>query len=76
MAWYSPFLYTPFYIAAIYAFIFEKEWIRVPGKVVALNQISSQTELMSYQRRLAAHMLLVHGTLFAQVQRKMGSTQL
>ena len=31
MAWFSPFLYVPFYLFAIYAFIFEKEWIRVPG---------------------------------------------
>ena len=31
MAWFSPFLYAPFYVFAIYAFIFEKEWIRVPG---------------------------------------------
>ena len=27
----SPFIYTPFYFTAIYAFICEKEWIRVPG---------------------------------------------
>lgn len=32
LAWVSPFLYIPFYIAAIYAFLFEKEWIRIPGK--------------------------------------------
>ena len=31
MGWFSPFLYVPFYLFAIYAFIFEKEWIRVPG---------------------------------------------
>ncbi|XP_064392171.1 sigma intracellular receptor 2-like [Halichondria panicea] len=31
MAWFSPFLYTPFYICAIYAFIYEKEWIRIPA---------------------------------------------
>lgn len=31
MAWFSPFLYAPFYVFAIYAFIYEKEWIRVPG---------------------------------------------
>ena len=33
MAWYSPFIYVPFYFFAIYAFIFEREWIRVPGIV-------------------------------------------
>lgn len=27
----SPFLYVPFYFAAIYAFLFKKEWIRIPG---------------------------------------------
>ena len=34
MSWFSPFLYAPFYVFAIYAFIFEKEWIRIPGKQV------------------------------------------
>lgn len=34
MAMFSPFIYAPFYLAAIYAFIFEKEWIRVPSKYV------------------------------------------
>ena len=32
MAWFSPFIYVPYYMVAIYAFIFEKEWIRVPSK--------------------------------------------
>ena len=32
MACFSPFIYVPYYIVAIYAFIFEKEWIRVPSK--------------------------------------------
>lgn len=32
MAWFSPFIYVPYYLVAIYAFIFEKEWIRVPSK--------------------------------------------
>ena len=32
MAWFSPFIYVPYYVVAIYAFIFEKEWIRVPSK--------------------------------------------
>ncbi|XP_019850083.1 PREDICTED: uncharacterized protein LOC109580930 isoform X1 [Amphimedon queenslandica] len=31
MAAFSPFIYCPFYVAAIYAFIFEKEWIRIPA---------------------------------------------
>ena len=31
LAWVSPFIYTPFYFVAIYAFICEKEWIRIPG---------------------------------------------
>jgi hypothetical protein len=31
MAAFSPFLYTPFYLIAIYAFITEKEWIRIPS---------------------------------------------
>ena len=31
MAGFSPFLYVPFYIFAIYAFIMEREWIRVPA---------------------------------------------
>lgn len=30
MAWFSPFIYAPFYLVAIYAFVFEKEWIRAP----------------------------------------------
>ena len=30
MAWFSPFIYAPFYCFAVYAFIYEKEWIRVP----------------------------------------------
>ena len=32
MAMFSPFLYAPFYAVAIYAFVTEKEWIRIPGK--------------------------------------------
>lgn len=31
MAALSSFVYGPFYVVAIYAFITEKEWIRVPG---------------------------------------------
>ena len=31
LAWVSPFVYTPFYFFAIYAFIYKKEWIRIPG---------------------------------------------
>ena len=31
MAAFSPFLYVPFYIVAIYAFVKEKEWIRIPA---------------------------------------------
>lgn len=31
MAAFSPFIYCPFYAVAIYAFICEKEWIRIPG---------------------------------------------
>ena len=31
MSWFSPVIYAPFYLCAIYAFIFEKNWIRVPG---------------------------------------------
>eukprot|EP00731_Ephydatia_muelleri_P023157 Em0015g740a len=31
MAWLSPFVYSPFYCFAIYAFLYEKEWIRVPA---------------------------------------------
>ncbi|XP_065830938.1 uncharacterized protein [Oscarella lobularis] len=27
----SPFLYAPFYVLAIYAFINEREWIKIPG---------------------------------------------
>ena len=27
----SPFVYTPFYFIAVYAFICQKEWIRIPG---------------------------------------------
>jgi len=27
----SSFLYVPFYFAALYAFLFKKEWIRIPG---------------------------------------------
>ena len=34
MSWFSPFLYAPFYVFAIYAFIYEKEWIRIPGNAV------------------------------------------
>ena len=30
MAMFSPFIYAPFYIVAIYAFITGKEWIRIP----------------------------------------------
>jgi hypothetical protein len=30
---YSPFVYAPFYIAAVYAFVTEKNWIRVPTLV-------------------------------------------
>lgn len=31
MAGLSPFLYVPFYLVGIYAFIQEKEWIRIPA---------------------------------------------
>lgn len=31
MSWFSPVLYVPFYVAAIYAFLTEKEWIRIPA---------------------------------------------
>ena len=31
MACFSPFLYIPFYLFGIYAFIREKEWIRIPA---------------------------------------------
>lgn len=31
MAAFSPFLYCPFYVVAIYAFLTEKEWIRIPA---------------------------------------------
>jgi len=31
MAVVSPTIYLPFYLAAIYAFIFQKEWIRIPA---------------------------------------------
>jgi len=31
MAWVSPFIYGPFYLFAIYAFIKGRNWIRVPG---------------------------------------------
>ena len=34
MAWFSPVLYAPFYAFAIYAFMLEKEWIRVPGETL------------------------------------------
>ena len=32
MALFSPFIYAPLYASIIYAFIFEKEWIRIPSK--------------------------------------------
>ena len=35
MAWYSPFIYVPYYFFAIYAFIYEREWIRIPSKFMA-----------------------------------------
>ena len=31
MAWFSPFIYAPFYLFVMYAFVLEREWIRVPG---------------------------------------------
>jgi hypothetical protein len=34
MACFSPFLYAPLYVFIIFAFIFEKEWIRIPGNEV------------------------------------------
>ena len=34
MGAFSPFLYCPFYLFAIYAFIKGKEWIRIPGLCV------------------------------------------
>ena len=37
MSWFSPFLYAPFYVFAIFAFLFEKEWIRVPGECTTLH---------------------------------------
>ena len=37
MAWFSPFIYAPFYLVAIYAFVFEKEWIRAPGKATMIT---------------------------------------
>lgn len=36
MAMFSPYIYAPFYLVAIYAFLYEKEWIRAPGESTIL----------------------------------------
>ena len=45
----SPFVYTPFYFLAVYAFIFEKEWIRIPG-LHALQSSQKSLGFCSYKR--------------------------
>ena len=41
----SPTIYTPFYFIATFAFIYQKEWIRVPGTYMMLSINCSSTRL-------------------------------
>jgi hypothetical protein len=39
----SPVVYAPFYVLAIYAFINEREWIKIPGTEVEVTSIAGGT---------------------------------
>ena len=49
MNWFSPFLYAPFYIVAIYAFIYEKEWIRVPSESLQAHYLTCDSSKVEYK---------------------------
>jgi hypothetical protein len=57
----SPFIYAPFYVFAIYAFVKGKEWIREPCLMYAWGLLFTMTVIMAeeYMGEKASHNFLI-----------------